>query len=123
MLFNLCFKSAELIANSHGCFVHSYADMPCTSFEAKAKNTKNPRPRTQAQVFSKKQKKVFKNFFWAISKRKKGLHKFSAVFMWSNATLTFLKIVLSSAEDRAIFEDLRPRPRTSECVLEDSISS
>ena len=35
------------------------------------------------------------------------------------------KIVLSLAEDRAIFEDLlasRPRPRTSKCVLEDSTS-
>ena len=30
MLFNLYFKSAELIANSHGLFVHSYADdMQC----------------------------------------------------------------------------------------------
>ena len=30
VLFNLYFKSAELIANSHGLFVHSYADdMPC----------------------------------------------------------------------------------------------
>ena len=26
MLFNLYFKSAELIANSHGLFVHSHAD-------------------------------------------------------------------------------------------------
>ena len=30
MLFDLYFKSAELIANSHGLFVHSYADdMQC----------------------------------------------------------------------------------------------
>ena len=30
VLFNLYFKSAELIANSHGLFVHSYADnMQC----------------------------------------------------------------------------------------------
>ena len=34
------------------------------------------RPRTQAQVLSKKKKKVFTKIFWAISKeKKKGLHK------------------------------------------------
>ena len=63
-----------------------------TRLEAKAKDTKNPRPstdpldakdrnarrqgqgpRTQAQVFSKK--KVFKKKFQAFSKKKKGLQK------------------------------------------------
>ena len=49
-------------------------------------------------------KKVIKIFFQAISK--KGLHKLSARFLaFSNKILMIQKIVLSFAEDRAIFED------------------
>ena len=82
-----------------------------------AKDIKNLRPRTdpleaqdrnaRGQGHRRKcspKKKVFKNFFQAIYE-----------------ILTIQKIVLSS---RAIFEDLRfQRPRTSNCLLEDSTSA
>ena len=73
------------------------------------------RPRTQAQVFSKI-KKVFKNFFQAISKRgkQKNPEKFSARFLaFSNLILTVQKTVLSSSRGLEA-----SRPRTSKCVLE-----
>ena len=70
--------------------------------------TQGSRPRTQAQVFSKK--KVLKFFFRRSLKIKKDLRKFSARFLaFSNKILTIEKIVLYSADDRAIFEDLRLR--------------
>ena len=101
-------------------------------------------PRTQVQVFSKKkvfkiffrrsQKKGLQNFFsgkkglqkffsgdFHLRKRKKGLRKFSARFLaLSNKISTVQKKCCPRAEDRAIFEDLRPRsrPRTSKSVLE-----
>ena len=109
------------------------------------------RPRTQAQVFSKK-KKVFKKFFQAISKKglqknfqakkvfkkffsddfdlrktKKDLRKFSAWFLaLSNKISTVQKIVLSSSRGQGIFRGLeasRPRPRTSKCVLGDVLEA
>ena len=72
------------------------------------------RPRTKDKSFKKfffnSKKKVFKNFFQAISEKKKGFCKFSARFLsFSNKILAIQKIVLSSAKDRAIFEDLRIR--------------
>ena len=70
-------------------------------------------------MFSKKKSS---NFF--SGDLKKGLRKFSARFLaFSNKSFMIQKIVLSLAEDRAIFEDLlasRPRPKTLKCVLEDS---
>ena len=78
------------------------------------------RPRTQAQVLSKKKKKVFTKTFQAISKKKKGLHKnFSSdlhektfskkIFKRSTKFQQFKKYCCPRAEDRPIFEDLRPR--------------
>ena len=106
--------------------------------EAKDRNARGQglEPRTQAQVFSKK--KVSKKFFQAISKKKtsskfffvrspkaeykKGLRKFSARFLaFSNEILRAQKIVLSSSRrqgDFRGFEASRPRPSTSNCVLE-----
>ena len=70
-------------------------------------------------------KKRSSKFFFRQS-LKKGLRKFSARYLaFSNTILIIQKIVLSLAEDRAIFEDLlasRPRSRTTKCVLEDSTS-
>ena len=43
--------------------------------EAKDRNARGQGPRTQAQILSKKKKKVFTKIFQAISKKKKGPHK------------------------------------------------
>ena len=73
-------------------------------------------------MFSKKRSS---KFFFRRS-LKKGLRKFSARYLaFSNEIFMIQIIVLSLAEDRAIFEDLlasRPRSRTTKCVLEDSTS-
>ena len=96
-----------------------------------------PRPRTLAQVLSKKKKKIFTKIFQAISKKKKekGLHiNFSSdlhkktfskkFFKRSTKFLTIQKIVLSSSRGQANFRELEAsRPRTSKCVLEDSTSA
>ena len=99
------------------------------------------RPRTQAQVFSKKKslqenfssdlkkkkkkkRMVFKKFFRRSPKKKtkEVFAKFSARFLaFSNKILTIQKIVLSSSRGQSSFRGLeawRPRPRTSKCVLE-----
>ena len=83
--------------------------------EAKDRNARGQGPRTQAQVLSKK--KVFKTFFQAISKKK----VFKKFFQAINKIFTIKKYCCHRAEDRAIFEDLRPR--TSKCVREDSTSA
>ena len=86
-------------------------------------------PRTQTQVFSKKEK-VFKNFFLAIFKKKKKKKRkvfkkiFQAIskktvqkkiFQPIYKILTIQKLVLSSSRGQANFRGLeasRPRPRT-----------
>ena len=92
--------------------------------EAKDRYARGQGLRAQVQVFSKK--KGDQNFFSG-DLQKKDLRKFTARFLvFSNEILMIQKIVLSLAEDRAIFEDLyasRPRPRTWKCVLEDSTSN
>ena len=91
--------------------------------EAKAKD-RNARgqgqgPRTQAQVLSKKKKGLHKNFLSDLQK-KKGLHKnFSSdlhkkpfskkIFKRFTKFKQFKKYCCSRAEDRPIFEHLRPR--------------
>ena len=106
------------------------------------KKISRPRPRTQAQVFSKKrywknffmrsQKKVFKIFFsgnFHLRKTYKGLRKFSARFLaLSNKILTVQKIVLSSSQGQGNFWGLeasrpRPKPKTSKSVLEDVLKA
>ena len=70
------------------------------------------RPRTQAQVLSKK-KKVFTKTFQAISKRKKKKKRSSQKF-FKCSVLTIQKIVLSSSRRQANFRGLEAsRPRTS----------
>ena len=73
------------------------------------------KPRTQAQVFSKKslqkkflgdlKKSLQKNFLGVRQNKKSVKDFFQAIYK----TSTVQKIVLSSSRDRAIFEDLRPR--------------
>ena len=92
--------------------------------EAKAKN-QGHEPRTQAQVLSKKKKKVFTKIFQAISKKKRSSQKFfnrspqknvfQEIFQALHKILTIQKIVLSSSRGQANFRGLkasRPRPRT-----------
>ena len=64
-----------------------------------------------------KKKKVFTKIFLAISTK----NVFQKIFQALHKILTFRKIVLSSSRGQANFrglEALRPRPRTSKCVLE-----
>ena len=99
-----------------------------TRLEAKAKVTKNPRPRTQAQVFSKK-KRSSKIFFTRSPAKKSSKIFFQAIYKIS----TIQKTVLSSSRGQANFrglEALRPRPRTrpsrprtSKYVLEDVLQA
>ena len=69
-------------------------------------------------------KKFFQKFFQAIFE-KKGLQKNCSGDLLYNI-LTIQKIVLSLSRGQGNFRGLeasRPRPRTSKCVLEDSISA
>ena len=69
-----------------------------------------PRPRTKdtsASALQKKKKKVFTKIFQAISTKKRFLKNFSS------APQNF-----NNSKNTAVFEDLRPRPRTSKCILE-----
>ena len=73
------------------------------------------RPRTQAQVLSKK--KVFRKNFQEIFRK----NRFPKIFLALHKVLTTQKIVLSSSRGQANFRGLkasRPRSRTSKCVLE-----
>ena len=85
------------------------------------------RARTQAQVLSKKKKKiVFKNFFQVFSKKKKNqtISK-KQVFLQKTIykILKIPKIVLFSSREQGNFRGLEAsRPRTSKCVLKDSTS-
>ena len=86
-------------------------DNPSEDRPSRGQGQECSRPRTQAQVFSKK--KVFKIFFQAIYK-----------------ILTIQKILLSSSRRQGNFRGLqasrprtrpsRPKPRISKCLLEDS---
>ena len=98
-----------------------------TRLEAKDRSSRGQGPRTQAQVFSKKEK-VFQNFFsgdlhW--SKTKKGLHKFFARFLEVfNKISTVQKMVLTSSRGQGNFRGLEAwRPRTSKCVLENVLEA
>ena len=92
--------------------------------EAKAKDSlsedrrsRGQGPRTQAQVLSKKKKRSSQKFF----KRSPLKNVFQTIFQPLHKILTFQKIVLSSSRGQANFRGLeasRPRPRTSNCVLE-----
>ena len=68
-------------------------------------------PRTQAQAFSKKEKRSSKFFFMLspiIEEHKKGLRKFSERFMaFSTKFQRFKNWCCPPTEDRAIFEDVR----------------
>ena len=94
--------------------------------EAKAKDQGH-----KAQVLSKKKKKVFTKIF----KRSPLKNVFQKIFQALHKILTFQKIVLSSSRGQANFRELeasrprprtwplRPRPRTSKCVLEDVLEA
>ena len=98
------------------------------TLEAKDRNARGQGqgPRTQAQVLSKKKKKVFTKIFQAISKTKKMSSQkffkrspqknvFQNIFRALHKILTIQKIVLSSSRGQANFRGLetsRPRPRT-----------
>ena len=95
-----------------------------------------PRPKTKDTGSSDLQKKeIFEKFFQAISKsgiRKKSSRIFPRFLAFSNKILRVKKIVLSSNQGQGNFRGLeasKPRPRTSNCVLEakdvleDSISA
>ena len=97
--------------------------------EAKAKDQGH-----KAQVLSKKQKGLHKNFSGDLKKKEKKKRSsqkffkrsplknvFQKIFQALHKILTFQKIVLSSSRGQANFrglEALRPRLRTSKCVLE-----
>ena len=99
-----------------------------------------PRPRTKdtkRKCSPKKKKKgLHKNFSGDLKKKKKSSSQkffkrsplknvFQTIFQPLHKILTFQKIVLSSSRGQANFRGLeasRPRPRTSNCVLEDSTS-
>ena len=119
-----------------------------TRLEAKAKDTKNFKakakdrpsrgqgPRTQTQVFSKKKKKRFSNFFSGDLKnkrsskvffrrslleetKKRSLQIFREVSGVFQRNFNGSKIVLSSSRGQGNFPGLEAsRPRTSKCVLE-----
>ena len=93
--------------------------------EAKDRNARGQGqgPKMQAQVLSKKKKKTEKKrssqkFF----RRSPEKNVFLTIFQTLHKILTIHKIVLSSNQGQADFrelEALRPRPRTSKCVLEE----
>ena len=91
------------------------------------------RPRTQAQVLSKKKKRSSQKFFRRSPKKKRSSQKFfkrspqknvlQKIFQAFHKILTIQKILLSLNRGQANFRGLEAsRPRTSKCVLEDSTS-
>ena len=79
------------------------------ALEAKDRNARGQGqgPRTQAQVLSKKKKGLHKNFSGDLQKKKeKGLHQ--KFFKRSTKFSQFKKYCCPRAEDRPIFEDLKP---------------
>ena len=90
--------------------------------EAKAKDQGH-----KAQVLSKKKKKK-KRSSQKFFKRSPLKNVFQTIFQALHKILTFQKIVLSSSRGQANFRGLeasrpRPRPRTSNCVLEDVLEA
>ena len=95
--------------------------------DAKDRNARGQEPRIQAQVSSKK--KLLK-FFFRRSPKRKVLKKFCQAIC---KILTIQEIVLSSSRGQSNFLGLeasrprtwplRPRPRTSKCVLEDVLEA
>ena len=111
------------------------------ALEAKDRNARGqgqgPRTQSASALQKKKKKGLHKNFSGDLKKKKKKrssqkffkrspLKKvFQTIFQALHKILTFQKIVLSSSRGQANFRGLeasRPRPRTSNCVLEDSTS-
>ena len=82
---------------------------------SKDRNAGGQGPRTQAQVLSKKKKKVFTKIFQAISKKKRSSQKFFKRSLQKNI---FQKIFQALHKMRPS----RPRPRTSKCVLSTSVN-
>ena len=83
------------------------------TLEAKDRNARGQGqgPKTQAQVLSKKKKKVFTKIFWRSPQK----NVFQKIFQALHKISTVLKIVLSSSQGQANFRGLeasRPRPRT-----------
>ena len=89
-------------------------------FEAKGRSARDQGP--NAEVFSEKNKKsLLKNLqgLWRAPKRNNIVYDFGQFS-------TSQKIVHSSSRGQGIFEDLqasRPRPRASNCVLEDVLEA
>ena len=85
--------------------------------------------RTQTQVFSKKKKKVFKNFSGSLylkKPKKKSLQIFCKVSSVFQQNFSGSKIVLSSSRGQGKFRGLeasKPKPRTSKSVLEDVLEA
>ena len=87
------------------------------TLEAKDRNARGQGqgPRTQAQVLSKKKKGLHKNFLGDLQKKKKVFTKiFQAVSTKKHFPINFSSASQNfncypRAEDRPIFEDLRPR--------------
>ena len=106
----------------------STADRPCLG-----QGRESSRPRTQAQVLSKK-KRSSKKIFWRSQKKKKKKRSsqkifrqspektvFQKIFQALHQLLTTQKIVLSSSRGQGNFRGLeasRPSIRISKCVLE-----
>ena len=113
------------------------------ALEAKDRNAQGQGPRTQSasalQKKKKKKKGLHKNFSGDLKKKKKKKSSsqkffkrsplknvFQTIFQALHKILTFQKIVLSSSRGQANFRGLeasRPRPRTSNCVLEDVLEA
>ena len=99
----------------------------CSRPRPRTKDTKRKcspkiKKRSSQKIFRRSpKKKVFTEIFQAISTK----NVFQKIFQALHKILTFQKIVLSSSRGQANFRGLeasRPRPRTSNSVLEDSIS-
>ena len=92
-------------------------DSPSEDRPSQGQECSRPRPRTEDTSTSalQKKKKVFKNFFLAFSSKNRLLKFF---FRRSTKTQQFKKKCCFRAEDRAIFEDLRPRGQGQELDLQ-----
>ena len=117
------------------------------ALEAKDRNARGqgqgPRTQSASALQKKKKKGLHKNFSGDLQKKKKKKKKkkrssqkffkrsplknvFQTIFQALHKILTFQKILLSSSRGQANFRGLeasRPRPRTSNCVLEDVLEA
>ena len=103
---------------------HKKISRPRTDpLEAIAKDRGN---RRKCSPKKKKSSEIFFSDDLHLGKTKKGLHKFFARFLaFFSKISTVQKIVLYSSRGQGNFRGLaasRPRPRTSNCVLEDFTS-